>query len=209
MFKDRYDAAYQLVTHLTKYSDDPSAIVLAIPRGGLELGYVLARELHLPLDISLTKKIGHPGNPEYGIGAVSQQNIIISRDFEHIPELQGYLEQQVSHIRQLLHERNKLYRDNKPPLDLYDKIVIVVDDGVATGNTLLATLALIRKSKPRKIVVAIPVAPASTLDRLRIEADEVICLKIPEMFFGVAQVYEKFDQVDDKEAVRLLHEANR
>lgn len=209
MFKDRYDAAYQLVPYLKQYSNDPTAIVIAIPRGGLELGYVLAKQLHLPLDISLTKKIGYPGNPEYAIGAVNQQEVTISPEFENIPELQNYLDQQIAQIRQLLLERNKLYRGNKPPLDLYDKVVIVVDDGVATGNTLLTTLSLIKKSKPQKIIVALPVGPAAMCEQLHTEADEVICLEVPKLFFGVGQVYEQFNQVDDKEAIRLLHEANR
>lgn len=152
MFKDRFDAAHQLVPYLKEYSNNPNAIVLAIPRGGLELGYVIARELHLLLDIILTKKIGYPGNPEYAIGAVSLQNIIISQDFANVPELQGYIMQQASLIRKLLHERNIRYRGNKTPSELNDKIIIVVDDGVATGNTLMATLSLLRKTIPKKLL---------------------------------------------------------
>ncbi len=208
MFKDRFDAAYQLAPYLKQYSNNPDAIILGIPRGGLQLGYVLARELHLPLDVILSKKIGYPGNPEYAIGAVSLQNIIISPDFVDIQELKGYIADQASQIRQLLQERNIKYRHNKPPLDLTNKIVIVVDDGVATGSTLLATLALIRQNKPQKIIVALPVAPPQALELIGQQADEVICLLRPHDFAGVGQFYQNFEQVDDQEAIRLLHEAN-
>lgn len=209
MFKDRFDAAAQLLPYLKKYTNDPSAIIIAIPRGGLEVGYILSRELHLPLDISLTKKIGYPGNPEYAIGAVSLQNFFIEEGYAATPDIQDYLNQQISQTRQLLEERNKLYKQNRPAINLFDKIAIVVDDGAATGNTLLMTLKLIRKDRPQKIVVAIPVAPQSALERLQTEADEIICLEIPTLFYAIGQFYEKFDQVDDKEALRLLHEANK
>ena len=209
MFKDRFDAAYQLVPYLKKYNNDHNAIVLAIPRGGLQLGSILAHELHLPLDIILTKKIGFPGNPEYAIGAASLQHIMVTKDFLDMPELRPYIAQQVAQIRKLLHKRSVEYRHNKPPLKLTNKIVIVVDDGVATGNTLMATLALIKQDKPQKIIVALPVAAPTALERLRQEVDEVICLQSPENFASVGQFYEHFDQVDDQEAIQLLHKANQ
>lgn len=208
MFEDRFDAAAQLALPLKEYNNSPNAVIIALPRGGLQLGSVLARALHLPLDIILTKKIGYPGNPEYAIGAVSLEHSIISPDFSYVPELQSYIKQQIKDIRQLLHDRNVLYRGNKPPLKLTNKIVIVVDDGAATGNTLMATLALIKQDGPEKVVVALPVASAQALKRLREEADEVICLHTPSLFFSVGQFYKHFDQVDDQEAIRLFHESN-
>lgn len=208
MFKDRFDAAHQLVPYLKKYAHNPEAIVLAIPRGGLQLGYVLARELHLPLDVIFTKKIGYPGNPEYAIGAVSMEHIFISPDFTHEPWVKEYAQQEAIKIRALLRERIKTYRDDKPPLNLANKIVIVVDDGVATGQTLLSSLELIGQDKPQKIVVALPIASQQALEYLRAKADEVICLTTPPLFYGVGQAYQNFDQVDDEEALRLLQEAN-
>ena len=208
MFKDRFDAAYQLVPYLKKYSSNPNAIILAIPRGGLQLGSVLAHELHLPLDIILTKKIGYPDNPEYAIGAVSLQHILVNKEFADQPELQEYITQQATRIRKLLHERSVQYRNNKPPLKLTDKIVIIVDDGVATGHTLMATLALIKQDNPQKIIVTLPVGPPTILEHLRQQADEVICLQAPKNFLSVSQFYEHFDQVDDQEAIQLLHKAN-
>lgn len=210
IFNDRFDAAYQLVPLLEKYRNNPETIVIAIPRGGLELGYVLAKELHLPLDVVLTKKIGYPGNPEYAIGAVDTENAYLNEDFQNIadPEFKNYVSQQINSIQSLLKERTLMYRGNKPALDLKDKIVIVVDDGVATGSTLIATLILIKKAKPKKIVVALPVSPAGTSEKLKEYCDELICVLIPKQFFGVGQFYKNFDQVDDQEAIRLLNEAN-
>jgi predicted phosphoribosyltransferase len=208
MFKNRFDAAHQLVPLLKQYSNNPDAIIIAIPRGGLQLGAVLAQELHLPLDILLTKKIGYPGNPEFAIGAVSLQHTIVS-SMANIPELQPYIAQQTVEIRRLLQKRALEYRGDKTPLNLMNKIVIVVDDGVATGNTLMATLALIKQDKPKKIIVALPVGPSSAIEHLRKESDEVICLLIPEQFLSVGQFYQNFDQVDDQEAIQLLHEANQ
>lgn len=209
MFKDRFDAAHRLVPYFKHYANNPDAIIIAIPRGGLQLGSIFAHELHLPLDILLTKKIGYPGNPEYAIGAVSLQNIIITQDFADLPELQPYIAQQITQIRKLLQERAEQYRGAKPPVSLKDKIVIVVDDGVATGNTLMATILLIKQDRPQKIIIALPVAPPATLERLRREVDDVICLQSPENFMSVGRFYENFDQVDDQEAIRLLHEANK
>lgn len=207
MFKDRYDAAYQLVPHLMQYRDNPDALIIAIPRGSLEIGSVLAHELHLPLDVIFTKKIGYPGNEEFAIGAVSLHHIMLSPNFTHLSELRPYIEEQTAIIRKLLHERALHYRGNKPPLQLQDKIVIVVDDGVATGNTLMATLSLIKADKPHKIIVALPVAPPSAYQRIRAMVDEIVCLEVPEHFMSVGQFYERFDQVDDEEAIRLLREA--
>lgn len=209
MFTDRFDAAHQLVPHLKNYAHNPDAIIIAIPRGGLQLGFVLAKELHLPLDIILTKKIGYPGNPEYAIGAVSLEHVIITQDFSDVPELQAYIAQQAAQIRRLLHERALMYRGDKPPLNLADKIVIVVDDGVATGSTLMATLSLIKQDNPKKIIVALPAAPPTTLELLRRHADDVVCLESPQHFLSVGQFYKNFDQVDDQEAIRLLREVKQ
>lgn len=207
MFEDRYDAAMQLVPKLKKYANQPNTIVLAVPRGGLQLGSVLARELHLPLDIILSKKIGYPGNPEYAIGAASLDSVIISPEFTG-PEFKDYIQQETNKIRTLLQTRAAVYRAGMPPQDFVGKTVIVVDDGVATGSTLRATLELLAHAKTHKIVVALPVAPPTALTKISAQADEVVCLVAPEVFFGVGQFYHNFAQVDDTEAIELLHEAN-
>lgn len=208
MFQDRFDAAQQLLPLLEKYNSQPNTVVLAIPRGGLELGYVLAKGLHLPLDVIFTKKIGFPLNPEYAMGAVSDLHVFVDAEFHDMPEIQDYIQQEVQKIRAVIKERNATYRKNMPPFNIEQKTVIVVDDGVATGSTLLATIALLREYNPLKIVVALPISSAEALKKIKEEADEVVCVQVPTHFQSVGQFYKKFDQVEDQEAIRLLHEAN-
>lgn len=208
MFQDRFDAAQQLLPLLEKYNSQPNTVVLAIPRGGLELGYVLAKGLHLPLDVIFTKKIGFPLNPEYAMGAVSDLHVFVDEEFHDMPEIQDYVTQEVTKIRKVIKERNATYRKNMPPFDIENKTVIVVDDGVATGSTLLATIALLREYNPHKIVVALPVSSAQAFKKIQEQADEVVSVQVPTNFQSVGQFYTKFDQVEDQEAIRLLHEAN-
>ncbi len=208
MFQNRFDAAKKLIPILEKYKSDPDAIILAVPRGGLELGYVLAKELNLPLDVIFTKKIGLPENPEYAIGAASDRHIFLNIPYANMTELQDYVAHEVKSIRDIIKERNQKYRQGMPLFNIKNKTVIVVDDGVATGSTLLATLALIKEYEPKKIVVALPVASVEAFKKIKSVADEVVCLSVPEIFYSVGQFYENFDQVDDQEAIRLLKEAN-
>lgn len=206
MFKDRYDAAHQLVAQLQNYKDNPDVIILAIPRGGLELGSVLAHDLHAPLDVVFSKKIGAPGNDEFAIGAVGLEGVIIDPYFD-VSEYHDYIQQKIVAIRKLLQERYREYMPHRSPLELKDKIVIVTDDGVATGKTMLLTLDLIRKHNPKKLVVALPVCSPEVLDLIQEKADEVICLLAPEQFYAVGQFYQQFQQVSDQEAIALLNEA--
>ncbi len=208
MFQTRYDAADQLLPLLEKYKNNPDAIIVAIPRGGLELGYVLAKKLCLPLDVIFTKKIGFPSNPEYAIGAASEKHIFLDSNFKNRPELQEYIAHEVATIRKIIKERNETYRKNMPPFSLQDKIVIIVDDGVATGNTLLITLALVKEYNPKKIVVALPVASKEALQKIKECADEVVCVEVPDVFYSVSQFYRNFEQVDDAQAIKLLRDAN-
>ncbi|MBK5192334.1 MAG: phosphoribosyltransferase [Flavobacteriaceae bacterium] len=207
MFQDRTDAGIQLAEKLTFYKDQ-DVVVLAIPRGGLPLGAIVAKALNAPLDVALIKKIGHPYNKEYAIGAVSLESVITS-DTVNIPK--RYIEEETSHIRDLLTQRYEQYYKEGKPHDLKDKVVIIVDDGIATGNTLLATVELIHKQKPKSIVVAIPVAPPSSLKKLEDSpfVNEVICLETPYNFMAVGQFYEEFDAVSDQEAIKILQETNK
>lgn len=206
MFRDRIDAGLQLAEKLMKFKDK-NVVVLAIPRGGLPLGAIVAKALEAILDVALTKKIGHPLHKEYAIGAVSLEGIILT---DGIEVTQGYIEEETSKIRKKLKERQGQYYNQRSPANLKNKTVIVVDDGVATGNTLLATVQLIGKQEPNKIIVAIPVAPNSAIRRLEVapNVDEVICLQTPNNFQSVGQFYEKFEQVSDQEAIQLLEETN-
>ena len=204
MFKDRFDAGRQLAKALQHYKNR-DGVILAVPRGGVEIGYIVAKELELPLEIVLSKKIGHPHHSEFAIGAVSLEGRVVTERSDVSDE---YIEQETGRLRHLLRERYKKYYGERKPANLEDKIVIVVDDGIATGNTLLSTIELIRHHNPRWVVVAVPVAPPDSLRHIE-EAkgvDEVVCLLSPRDFYAVGQFYENFDQVEDKEVIRLLHE---
>lgn len=206
MFKDRIDAGLQLAEKLMKF-EDKNVVVLAIPRGGLPLGAVVATALEAPLDVALTKKIGHPFQKEYAIGAVSLQGIILT---DSLKVSKRYIEEETARIREKLKVRQEQYYKQRSPVNLKNKTVIVVDDGIATGNTLLATVELIVKQHPKEIIVAIPVAPDTAIKRLEAtpNVDEVICLQTPHNFRAVGQFFKEFYQVSDEEAIQLLEETN-
>ena len=204
IFKDRFTAGKLLAKELKKYKNKKDAIVLAIPRGGLQIGCSIAKELNLNLDIILTKKIGYPGNPEYAIGAVSLTSEIV----EEQGISKDYIQNEITNIRKSLKERYKKYLGKSKPQNLKNKIVILTDDGIATGKTMLLTIKLIKEQKPKKIIVAIPVGPIDNIELLKENADEVICLYSPENFFAIGEFYENFEQVSDEEAIKLLKESN-
>lgn len=204
LFEDREDAAYELAGELMEYSNT-NGVILAIPRGGVPVGYVLSRELGLPLDISLSKKIGHPENPEYAIGSVSLQGVILNSN--NVP--MEYIVEETKKVRDLLTKRYALYMGNRRPQSLSGKTVIIVDDGVATGSTVLATIAAVRENSPKEIVVAVPVASPEALEAIEEQADRTVCLEAPEHFSAVGQFYRNFAQLDDDEVIYLLHDAAR
>jgi predicted phosphoribosyltransferase len=207
MFKDRTDAGVQLAEKLMSFKDH-NCVVLAIPRGGLPLGAIVAKALKAPLDVVLTKKIGHPLNKEYAIGAVSMDSRIVS-DVMEISE--DYIERETLRIRELLAKRSEQYYKNSQPKDLKDKTIIIIDDGIATGNTILATIELVYNKEPSRIIVAIPVAPPSAIEKLGSSAylDKVVCLETPNNFKAVGQFYEEFLPVTDENAIRILKEYNQ
>ena len=153
ILKDRIEAGLKKTKKLKKYQNS-NTIVLAVPRGGVPVGYVIAKNLHLPLDIVLSKKIGHPNNKEFAIGAVSSDSMIID---EHPNILKKYIDSEIIRLRQLMKHKYELYMGNRKPLDVKGKNIILVDDGIATGNTLLASINMLRKKNPAKIIVATPV----------------------------------------------------
>lgn len=206
-FKDRKEAGQILAIKLQKYKDD-DAIVLAIPRGGVPLGYAIAKSLKLPLEVVLSKKIGHPLHKEYAIGAVTLKNRVLSDVTSHISS--EYIEMETKRIREKLKKRFHEYYGNRKPLPLKGHTLIVVDDGIATGNTILSTIEMLFEEKPHKIIVAIPVASNNALRKLQHSQyiDEVVCLLVPENFRAVGQFYQDFEQVDDATVARLLNEAN-
>ena len=206
MFKDRIDAGLRLAEELQKYRGE-NLLVLAIPRGGLPVAAIVAKSLEAPLNVALIKKIGHPNNKEFAIGAVSLEDYILTEN-EWAPP--SYILQETTRIREILEKRFEQYYKNVDIVSIKDKTVIIIDDGIATGNTLILTVGLIAKQKPASIVVAVPVAPASAIKRLNRlgELREIVCLEVPNNFQAVGQFYEDFDQITDVEAINILEQAN-
>ncbi len=208
LFKDRIQAGQELAKKLLKYKDK-DIIILAIPRGGVVIAYEIAKALNSPLDLIIPRKIGAPYQPELAIGAVTQDGtIILNEDIvNYLPIPNGYIEAEAEKQKLEIERRLIKYRGNAIEPNVENKIVIIVDDGIATGATMLAAIASIRKKNPLEIVVAIPVAPAETLKKIKEYADEIVCLYTPEPFFAIGQFYEKFEQLEDEEVIEILNKS--
>ena len=200
MFFDRIHAGELLAAELKKYKNDPG-VVLAVPRGGVPIAYMVAKKLDWPLDLLLTKKIGHPLNGEYAIGSVSLTDRLIT---PHEGVSQTYIDRETEKIRLRLREMYKKFMGDKEPVSIKNKTVIVIDDGMATGNTLMSTINMLRQGGPGKIIVAVPVASSSAYQKISNVVDEIICLLVPEYFAGVGAFYENFEQVTDDEVLYYL-----
>ncbi|MDO7852464.1 phosphoribosyltransferase [Hymenobacter convexus] len=202
-FANRQMAARLLAQQLLHLRRLPG-VVLAVPRGALPMGTVIARALDWPLDVVLTKKLGHPHNPEFAIGAVSEQGYVLSPNVA-VPG--AWLTERVAAIQAELKTRRQAYQGLRPPQPLNGRPVVVVDDGAATGHTLLATITLVRQQRPQRIIVAVPVASPEALRRLQAAADEVVCLLAPLDFRAVGQYYQDFSEVTDEEALAVFSPA--
>jgi putative phosphoribosyl transferase len=210
-FKDRRDAGAQLAKALEKYKNSKNVILLALPRGGVVVADEIAKNLNLPLDIIVPRKIGAPGNPEYAIGAICLTSFTSKEGIEGVwneEEIENvdkeWLKKEIEKEKQEAQRRLKLYRGEKPPLNLKNKTVILVDDGIATGLTILATIKSVKKQKPKEIVVAVPVGAADSIETIKKEVDEVVCLNVPVFFSAVGSFYEEFGQVEDKEVIEIM-----
>lgn len=203
-FKNRQEAGQKLAAVLKdKYPKLEGGIILALPRGGVVVGVEVAKALRMPFDIIVTRKIGVPLNPEYAVAAVSENQIIDSHQENPEPE---YLRDEARKERQEIQRRLKEYRGSKPEIDLKNKTVILVDDGLATGLTMEVAIREVREKNPRRIILAVPVAPPETIERLKKLADEAVVLNIEPMFFAVGQFYEDFPQINDDEVKKLLRD---
>jgi len=207
MFNNREEAGRILAEKLVVEIKTKEGIVLAIPRGGIVIGKQLSRKLNLPLDVLVTKKIPAPGNPELAIGAVGEEGIVFFDEqlCQSLCVTQVYKKKIVEEKKKELEDKKIFFRKGKPPLDLKDKTVIITDDGVATGATMLAAIRVVKTQKPKEVIVAIPVVALDTLPKLQAEADKVIYLEAPEMFFAVGQFYKEFNQVTDEEVINILN----
>jgi putative phosphoribosyl transferase len=207
VFSNRTEAGRLLAAALAAYKGEP-VVVLAIPRGGLPVAREVAEALGAPLDIVVVRKLGAPGQPELGIGAVvdgDHPRAIFNREvIESLGVDDDYINREIERQLKEIKRRESEYRGTEAAVPLAGKTVIVVDDGIATGSSVRAALRGVRRAKPRQVVLAVPVAPAETLEALRDDADKIVCLETPENFFAVGQFYRDFHQVSDDEVKRIL-----
>ncbi|MBP8943703.1 MAG: hypothetical protein KBG76_15990 [Saprospiraceae bacterium] len=202
IFKNRKEAGEILAGKLLKFNSKDT-IVLAVPRGGVPVGFEVARLLQVPLEPIMIKKIGHPANKEYAIGATSMDEFFIASQ-EHIPK--EYIDAELVLIRKRLTEMYSKFMGQKKPTNLKGMNVILVDDGMAMGHTMMATLHVVKKSLPNQIIVAIPVASNNAVKLVKTLANVVVCIYIPDEFYGVGSFYEDFDQLTDKEVIGFFNQ---
>ncbi|HEY5931938.1 MAG TPA: phosphoribosyltransferase [Nitrospira sp.] len=205
-FKNREEAGRRLAEQLIRYRDDPAALILALPRGGVAVGYQLSLGLHLPLDVFIARKLGAPDNPEYALGAVGETGTIyLNPDAMAAYSLSCPDVEEVVQVQQLeIARRQNLYRQGRPLPTLTDRIVILVDDGIATGSTFFASAKSIKHLKPRRLIGAIPVGPVETIQEARRQVDELVVLATPNPFWAVGNHYVDFAQVSDHDVTDYL-----
>lgn len=207
-YKDRQDAGQKLAKELEKYSQN-KPIIIALPRGGVVVAYEIAKRLKAPLDIIIARKIGAPFNPEFGLGAISENgaSTLDNEAIRHFGLTDGDVEQAINRENEVMSKKIELYRKGSIPMELKDQTVILVDDGLATGVTTKAAITSIKQSSPKRIILAVPVSPPDAINKLLKEVDEIVCLKTPDEFYAVSAYYDNFEQISDNEVINLLHKA--
>ena len=209
-YRDRYEAGRVLAEELPFLHKLPDAIVLGIPRGGVIVAYEVAKALELPLDIYITRKLGMPNNPEFALGAVASDGMVyLEQDvIKRFSVSEQYVQREIEHQRKEIERRVGKYRGDRPAPELATKTVVLVDDGVATGATTVATLRAVRRHEPKELILAVPVAPPSAIVTLSQEADRVVCPLTPENFWAVGAFYRVFGQTSDQEVIESLRRAS-
>jgi putative phosphoribosyl transferase len=209
-FRDREDAGRRLAERLARYRDE-DPVVLALPRGGVPVGYKVARALKAPLDVFIARKLGAPNQPELGIGAVAQDGTLVlnERIVEEIGVSEEYIERIAAEEMEEARRHIKLFRVDRPEPEVRERTAILVDDGIATGVTTWAAIEALRRQGPRRLVLAVPVCAAQTAESLRREVDELICLVAPSDLMAIGLWYRHFEQTSDEEVVELLERARR
>ena len=208
-FRDRRQAGRVLAGKLEQYRGSASLLVLALPRGGVAVGFEVARELGAPLDIFVVRKLGVPGHEEYAMGAIASGGVRVMNPLPGINIRPEAIAAVIEREQTELVRREQLYRKQRPAVPIRGRTVIVVDDGLATGSTMRAAALAIRQQHPLHLIVAVPVGATDTCAALRQQADEVICVATPEPFHAVGQWYQEFPQATDDEVCALLEEARR
>jgi len=207
MFRNREEAGRILADKLTRYRNDPTVLILALPRGGVAVGYQLSLALHVPLDVFITRKIGAPGNPEYAIGAVAETGSrYLNQEAVSSFGLSRHELDRLIHVQEKeIARRKDLYRQGRPLPQLTGRTVFLVDDGIATGSTFLASALAIRNLQPRRLVGVIPVGPPSTIREVRSHVDELVILMTPDPFYAVGNFFTDFAQVEDRDVIQYLN----
>lgn len=202
IFDDRRAAGVALARELQRWVLRPPVIVLGLPRGGVAVAHEVARVLHAPLDVILVRKIGMPGHPELAIGAIASGGVVIHEP--HFPDAGPAFNRLVEEQRQELERRDRVYRAGLPPLEIKGKTVVLVDDGLATGSTMLAAIRAAHRAGAETILAAAPVASREAAKLIRAETDAAVILETPPMFLAIGEWYRSFEQLDDAEVCRLL-----
>ncbi len=211
LFYDRHEAGQLLAARLKNYANRPEVLVLALPRGGVAVGVEVAKALNAPLDVFVVRKLGVPGQEELGFGAVASGGVRTLNE-SLIQDLRiptGVIEGVSKSAWQELERRERVYRQDRPFPSVHERTVILVDDGIATGGTMRAAVLALHHMRPRRIVIAVPVAPPSACVELGKLVDEVVCIAMPELFFAIGQWYEEFPQISDEQVAEMLEQAAR
>jgi predicted phosphoribosyltransferase len=205
-FRHRTEAGQILATNLMDYANQSDVLVLALPRGGVAVAFEVAQALNAPMDVFIVRKLGVPGYEELAMGAIATGGVRVLND-EVVQSLRisdKIIDAVAAEEQEELERREQLYRDDRPPPDVRDRTVILVDDGIATGSTMRAAIAALRQQQPDRIIVAVPVAARETVEELREEVDEFVCVLMPEPFQAISLWYEDFSQTTDDEVRELL-----
>ncbi|MFM7364338.1 MAG: phosphoribosyltransferase [Cuspidothrix sp.] len=204
-FLNRVQAGQMLAHRLEAYKNNMDVLVLALPRGGVPVAFEVATHLNVPLDVCIVRKLGVPGHKELAMGAIAGEKIIVLN--QDIIDSLGIDQEQINQVinqeLQELKRRDQVYRGHKPPVNVHNKIVIVIDDGIATGATIRAAIAILRRQQPKKIIVAVPIASLGIYEEFCLEVDDVVCLQSPKFISAIGWWYEDFTQTTDQE-VRVL-----
>jgi putative phosphoribosyl transferase len=206
-FRNRTDAGKLLASKLTQYANRSDVLVLGIPHGGVIVAFEVANALNAPLNICLVRKLGVPEHPELAIGAIAAGGFeVLNENLLDWLRISGHTIAEVAdrELQELQHH-DRIYRGDRPPLNIRARIVILVDDGLATGAMMRAAIGALKPQQPQRIIIAVPVAPLYTCDRLKTEVDEVVCLMTPEQFCGIGLWYEDFEPITDEEVCELLN----